>query len=160
MSWRISTKRSLLCVTALDRCGVRRRHEERLWQRITSVCKPCVRGRLRRNLRCFCALHSGVQTKVPFMTANRVNWFETLEGFVQFYPKLTATIALGAMSAIARMIPGNGPSVNNAPTSVMRAPRLVASAKSSATKRRTGRKTPKPAARNVFKWAGRRRKAS
>ena len=94
------------------------------------------------------------------MTANRINWFEALEGFVQFYPKLTATIALGAMSAVARMIPGNGLGVNNAPPSVMQAPRLVASAKSSATKRRTGRKTSKPAARKVSKWTGRRRKAA
>jgi hypothetical protein len=39
------------------------------------------------------------------MTDHRVDWIETFTSMVQFYPKLSATIALSTMAAASRMIP-------------------------------------------------------
>ena len=53
------------------------------------------------------------------MTVNHVNPFELFKSFVEFvdfYPKLGATIAFGAMDAAARMIPTtNGAAMVDAP---------------------------------------------
>ena len=76
------------------------------------------------------------------MTANRVNTFEAFKSFVEFYPKLGATIAFGTMAAAARMIPTSGAAISDAPQA--KGPELVSLANiSSPRKRRTAHKTPR-----------------
>jgi hypothetical protein len=100
---------------------------------------------------------SGVsKTKVSVMTANHVTPFETFKSFVEFYPKLSATIAFGAMAAAARMIPTSGAAMRDAPQ-IAKGPALVSPANiSSPRKRSTAHKTP----RKTSKRATGRRKAA
>jgi hypothetical protein len=39
------------------------------------------------------------------MNSERANWFDAFQSYVQFYPRLTATMALNAMAVAVRMIP-------------------------------------------------------
>ena len=97
----------------------------------------------------------GLKNKVSVMTANRVTPFEAFKSFVEFYPKLGATIAFGTMAAAARMIPTSGAAISDAPKA--KGPELVSLANiSSPRKRRTAHKTP----RKTSKRATGRRKAA
>ena len=108
----------------------------------------------------------GSQNKVCVMAANRVTPFEAFMSFVEFYPKLGATIAFGTMAAAARMIPTSGAAISDA--SQEKGPELVSLAnissprkrktpqQSSPRKRRTAHKTP----RKTSKRATGRRKAA
>ena len=60
------------------------------------------------------------------MTANYVNPFEVFRSFVEFYPKLGATIAFGTMATAARMIPTSDAAIGDAPEA--KGPELVSSA--------------------------------
>ena len=89
------------------------------------------------------------------MTANRVTPFDAFKSFVEFYPKLGATIALGTMAAAARMIPTSG--VATSAPQIAKRPELVAPANtSSPRKRRAIHKAP----RKTSKRATGRRKAA
>ena len=46
--------------------------------------------------------------------------FEAFKSFVEFYPKLGATIAFGTMAAAARMIPTSGAAISDAPEQKVR----------------------------------------
>jgi hypothetical protein len=108
----------------------------------------------------------GLKNKVSVMTANRVTPFEAFKSFVEFYPKLGATIAFGTMAAAARMIPTSGAAISDAPQA--KGPELVSLAnisnprkrstaqQSSPRKRSTAHKTP----RKSSKRATGRRKAA
>ena len=87
------------------------------------------------------------------MTANRANWFEAFQSFVQFYPRLSATIAFGAMAAAGRMIPSTNRRSNE------NARQLVISA-AVAKPRSTARKPVKRVARKPSKRTTSRRKAA
>ena len=84
------------------------------------------------------------------MTANYVNPFEVFRSFVEFYPKLGATIAFGTMATAARMIPTSDAAVGDAPEA--KGPELVSSANIPSPRpwkrgpaRKTRRKTSKRA---------------
>ena len=91
------------------------------------------------------------------MNGNRA-WFEALEHFVWFYPKLTATMAFGVMAGAGRMIPArpanaDGPTITQAPerdTPLLLKPE----------RRNAARKTAKPLSRKTPKRIKGRRKAS
>lgn len=90
------------------------------------------------------------------MTANRVTPFGAFKSFVEFYPKLSATIAFGTMAAVARMIPNSGPVISDA-SQIGKGPEIISPANiSSSRKRRTAHKTP----RKTPKRATGRRKAA
>jgi hypothetical protein len=94
------------------------------------------------------------------MTANHVTPFEAFKSFVEFYPKLGATIAFGTMAgtmaAAARMIPTSGAAISDTPQ-IAKGPALVSPANiSSPRKRSTTHKTP----RKTSKRATGRRKAA
>jgi hypothetical protein len=89
-----------------------------------------------------------LKNKVSVMTANRVTPFEAFKSFVEFYPKLGATIAFGTMAAAARMIPTSGAAISDAPQA--KGPGLVSPANISSPRNRsaahkTSRKTSKRA---------------
>ena len=109
------------------------------------------------NLCRFRALHfRGLKNKVSVMTANYVTPFRVFKSFVEFYPKLGATIAFGTMAAAARMIPTSRAAISDAPQ-IAKGPELVSPANiSSPRKRSTARKTP----RKTSKRATGRRKAA
>ena len=101
-----------------------------------------------------CIALNGLKNKVPVMTANPVNPFEVFKSFVEFYPKLGATIALGAMAAAAKMIPtssgvisatpqAKGPELVSPPANIP-SPRKRSAARKppSSRKRSTAKKTP------------------
>jgi hypothetical protein len=100
------------------------------------------------------------------MAGNHVTPFEVFKSFVEFYPRLGATIALGAMAAAARMIPTSGTAIDDAPQA--KGPELASPANissprkrttahpSSSRKRSTAQKTP----RKTSKRAPGRRKAA
>jgi hypothetical protein len=110
------------------------------------------------------------------MAANHVTPFEAFKSFVEFYPKLGATIAFGTMAAAARMIPTSGAAISDAPqakgpelvslantsnprkrrTAQQSSPRKRRTAPQSSRKRRTAPKTP----RKTSKRATSRRKAA
>lgn len=93
---------------------------------------------------------------VSAMTANHVTPFEVFKSFVEFYPKLGATIALGTMAAAARMIPTNGAAISDT-LQTAKGPELVSSANiSSPRKRSTAHKTPRKASKRA---TGRRKAA-
>ena len=82
----------------------------------------------------------GLKNKVSVMSANRVTPFEVFKSFVEFYPKLGATIAFGTMAAAARMIPTSGAAISDAPQA--KDPELVSFANiSSPPKRRTAQQS-------------------
>ena len=107
-----------------------------------------------------------LKNKVSVMTANRVTPFEAFKSFVEFYPKLGATIAFGTMAAAARMIPTSGAAISDAPQEKnhelvslanISIPRKRRTPKqTSPRKRRTAHKTP----RKTSKRATGRRKAA
>jgi hypothetical protein len=109
---------------------------------------------------------TGLKNKVSVMTANRVTAFEAFKSFVEFYPKLGATIALGTMAAAARMIPTNGATISDAPQE--KGPELVSLANvASPRKRRTAqqssprkRRTAHKTTRKTSKRTTGRRKAA
>ena len=93
------------------------------------------------------------------MSENRTTWFEACESLVLFYPKMTATVAIGALSLATRMMPFSQPRTQNGPANDMAAPRLVTSA--GARKRRSAeRKSSKATARKKSKRTHSRRKAA
>jgi hypothetical protein len=77
----------------------------------------------------------GLKNKVPVMTANHVTPFEAFKSFVEFYPKLGATIAFGTMAAAARMIPTSGAAISDAPQA--KGPELVSLANISSPRKRS-----------------------
>jgi hypothetical protein len=102
----------------------------------------------------------GLKNKVSVMTANHVTPFEAFKSFVEFYPKLGATIAFGTiagtMAAAARMIPTIGAAISDTPK-IAKGPEVVSPANiSSPRKRSTAHKTP----RKTSKRATGRRKAA
>ena len=88
------------------------------------------------------------------MTATHVTPFEVFKSFVEFYPKLGATIAFGTMAAAVRMIPTSGAAISDAPQ-IAKGPELVSPVNIS-RKRSTAHKTP----RKTSKRATGRRKAA
>ena len=103
-----------------------------------------------------CIALRGLKNKVSVMTANHVTPFEAFKSFVEFYPKLGATIAFGTMAAAARMIPTSGAAISDTPQ-IAKGPVLVSPANiSSPRKRSTTHKTP----RKTSKRATGRRKAA
>lgn len=103
-----------------------------------------------------CIAVRGLKNKVSVMTANHVTPFEAFKSFVEFYPKLGATIAFGTMAAAARMIPTSGAAISDTPK-IAKGPELVSPANiSSPRKRSTAHKTP----RKTSKRATGRRKAA
>jgi hypothetical protein len=93
---------------------------------------------------------------VSVMTSNHVTPFEVFKSFVEFYPKLGATIALGTIAAAARMIPTNGAAISDT-LQTAKGPELVSPANiSSPRKRSTAHKTPRKAAKRA---TGRRKAA-
>jgi hypothetical protein len=107
-----------------------------------------------------CIAPRGLKNKVSVMTANHVTPFEAFKSFVEFYPKLGATIAFGTMAgtmaAVARMIPTSGAAISDTPQ-IAKGPVLVSPANiSSPRKRSTTHKKP----RKTSKRATGRRKAA
>jgi hypothetical protein len=109
------------------------------------------------------------------MTANYMSPFEAIKSFVEFYPKLGATIAFGTMAAAARMLPTSGVAISDAPqiangpelaSPVAKNPELVSPANiSSLQKQSTAHKTRKRSTahktrRKTTKRATGRRKAA
>jgi hypothetical protein len=129
---------------------------------------PLTTVRIVGNLCRFRALRLGVSKNKAFvfMAGNHVTPFEVFKSFVEFYPKLGATIAFGAMAAAARMIPTSGALIDDAPQA--KGPELVSPAnissprkratahQSGSRKRSTAQKTP----RKTSKRAPGRRKAA
>ena len=70
------------------------------------------------------------------MTANYVTPFEVFKSFVEFYPKLGATIAFGTMATAARMIPTSDAAVGDAPEA--KGPELVSSANIPSPRKQSG----------------------
>jgi hypothetical protein len=113
------------------------------------------------------------KNKVSVMTANNVTPFEVFKSFVEFYPKLGATIAFGAMAAAARMIPTSGAAISDAPQA--EGPELVSPVNISTPRKRSSvprkrstaqqpsarkRSTPLKTRRKASKRATGRRKAA
>ena len=96
------------------------------------------------------------------MSENRTTWFEAYESLVLLYPKMTATVAIGAVSLATRMMPFSRPRTQNGPANDMAVPtvpRLVTSA--DARKRRSAeRKSSKATARKKSKRTHSRRKVA
>jgi hypothetical protein len=99
------------------------------------------------------------------MTANPVTAFEVFKSFVEFYPKLGATIAFGTMAAAARMIPTSVAAIGDAPQAKrselvspanISSPRKRSTAQQSPRKRRAAHKTPRKTSKRA---TGRRRAA-
>jgi len=80
------------------------------------------------------------------MTANHVTPFEAFKSFVEFYPKLGATIAFGTMAAAARMIPTSGAAISDTPQ-IAKGPVLVSPANISSPRKRST--THKKTAQNL-----------
>jgi hypothetical protein len=96
-----------------------------------------------------CIALRGLKNKVSVMTANHVTPFEAFKSFVEFYPKLGATIAFGTMAAAARMIPTSGAAISDTPQ-IAKGPVLVSPANiSSPRKRSTAHKTPRKASKRA-----------
>jgi hypothetical protein len=81
------------------------------------------------------------------MTANHVTPFGAFKSFVEFYPKLGATIAFGTMAAAARMIPTSGAAISDAPQiakgAELASPANISSPRKRSTAHKTRRKTSK-----------------
>jgi hypothetical protein len=92
------------------------------------------------------------------MTANRTNWFEAFENIVQFYPKLTATIAFGAIAAAGRMIPRSGVPKVDTPAKVLQAATLATLPERPKIKHVSARKVTKHVTRKVAKRSPARRR--
>ena len=98
------------------------------------------------------------------MSANRVTLFEAFKSFVEFYPKLGATIAFGTMAVGAKMIPTSGAAISDAPQA--KGPELASLANiSSPRKRSTAQSSPRKrtahkTAHKTSKRATGRRKAA
>ena len=104
----------------------------------------------------WCITLRGLKNKVSVMTANHVTPFEAFKSFVEFYPKLGATIAFGTMAAAARMIPTSGAAISD-PPQIAKGPEVVSPANNSSPRKRSpARKTP----RKTSKRATGRRKAA
>jgi len=74
--------------------------------------------------------------------------FGLFKSFVEFYPKLGATIAFGAMAAAARMIPTSGAAIGDAPQAKLPelvSPANIPSPRKSSTAHKKPRKTSKRA---------------
>jgi hypothetical protein len=99
----------------------------------------------------WCITLRGLKNKVSVMTANHVTPFEAFKSFVEFYPKLGATIAFGTMAAAARMIPTGGaatsdtPQIAKGPGPVLVSPANISSPRKRSTAHKTPRKTSKRA---------------
>ena len=94
------------------------------------------------------------------MTTYRAVWFEAFRDFVQFYPKLSATIAFSSMAAAGRMIANGRPAIDGSDKGTL-ARQVTASAALPVTTR--VRKAHKPSKHPVRKSAKRvsgRRKAA
>jgi hypothetical protein len=115
----------------------------------------------------------GLAKKVSFMTANRMTPFEAFRSFIEFYPRLSATIAFGTMAAAAKMIPSsgaaNGGAAQISETEELVLPAATASPRKRSTvhkaRRATIRKTPGSTARKAprkisKRLTARRRKAA
>jgi len=78
------------------------------------------------------------------MTTNPVTPFRMFKNFVEFYPRLGATIALGAMDAATKMIPTSRAGVSDEPREERR-PELVTPPKISGPQKRSSSRQRKPA---------------
>lgn len=87
--------------------------------------------------------------------------FGLFKSFVEFYPKLGATIAFGTMAAAARMIPTSRVAISDAPEA--KGPELVSPANIPTPRKRSGPRKRGPARktrRKTSKRATGRRKAA
>ena len=73
--------------------------------------------------------------------------FEAFKSFVEFYPKLGATIAFGTMAAAARMIPTSGAAISDAPQA--KGPELVSLANISSPRKRRAAQQSSPRKRST-----------
>jgi hypothetical protein len=96
------------------------------------------------------------------MTVNHVTPFRVFKTFVEFYPRLGATIAIGAMDAAVRMIPTSGAGIDEPDVKAER-PELVAPAHFSGPQKRSSFRQRKGAHKRRLKPSKRaleRRKAA
>jgi hypothetical protein len=83
-------------------------------------------------------------SKGAWMPANRANWYETFESWVQFYPKLSAAIAIETMAAAGRMIPSSSRAMGDtAATLVDTKPSIPSMKRAISRQSSNGRKTAK-----------------
>ena len=73
--------------------------------------------------------------------------FEAFKSFIEFYPKLGATIAFGTMAAAARMIPTSGAAISDAPQA--KGPKLVSLANISSPRKRRAAQQSSPRKRST-----------
>jgi hypothetical protein len=85
------------------------------------------------------------------MTVNHVPPFRVFKTFVEFYPRLGATIAIGAMDAAVRMIPTSGAGIDDAPEVKAERPGLVAPAHISGPQKRSSSRQRKGAHKRRLK---------
>jgi hypothetical protein len=90
------------------------------------------------------------------LTAHRATPFETFANIVQFYPRLTASVAFGVMAAFGRMLPSSG-RVNEAPAAPPRSSQTMASPAIERPKRTIARR---PSAKRARTSRTKRRKAA
>jgi hypothetical protein len=95
------------------------------------------------NMCSFHPLLSGARKESIVMDMNRVTPFEAFRSFIEFYPRLGATIAFGTMAVAAKMIPTSGAAKSEA-AQISKAPQpVLAPSIISHRKRSTIHKTPR-----------------
>lgn len=81
------------------------------------------------------------------MANERSSWFEAFTGLVQFYPKMSLSIAFATMAAIGRMMPTTRRPADAVVVNTAKALPGPTGAKPSPRKRSAGRKSPKTSVR-------------
>jgi hypothetical protein len=94
------------------------------------------------------------------MTAYRAVWFDAFRDFVQFYPKLTASIAFGSMAAAGRIIANSRPAIDGSDKGTLVRKVDAPAARPITTGVSKARKPSKHLARKSAKRASGRRKAA
>jgi hypothetical protein len=94
------------------------------------------------------------------MTAYRAVWFEAFRDFVQFYPKLSASIAFGSMAAAGRIMANSRPAREGADKGALVRKAAVPAALPITTRVRKAHKSVKHPARKAAKRMSGRRKAA
>jgi hypothetical protein len=110
-----------------------------------------------RNLDGFGALPHGGHRGNCMVTSSPTTPFETFTNIIQFYPRLTASIAFGAMSAFGRMLPSSR-SVSEATTAPTQSPGIMASSRVERPKAINRR--PNPGRARPSKKSAKRRNAA
>ena len=98
--------------------------------------------------------------KAAIMTTYRAVWFEAFRDFVQFYPKLSASIAFGSMAAAGRIMANSRPAIEGSDKGTLVAKATVPAALPVTTRGSKAHKSAKHPARKSAKRTSRRRKAA